>query len=66
MLSEQDKKEMIEDANSLQRREAFAQSHQGRRKSMSWPEYFMFLKNIRNFFPQKRVLHKIKGDCFKL
>ena len=66
MLSEQDKREMLEDARNLQRREAFSQSRQRSLQPMSWQDYFQFLRSIQNIFPHTRSPHKTQGQVFKL
>ncbi len=67
MLSDEDKKEMLEDAQNPQRRQAFAQARQESIKPMSWPEYFRFLKGVRNLFPyQQKPRRTIEGQIFKL
>ena len=67
MLSEQDKKEMIEDAHDPQRKEAFAKARKQSLEPMSWADYFSFLKNVQNLFPgQMKSRPKIEGNLFKL
>ena len=67
MLSEDEKKEMLEDAHSKSRRKAFAEAR-GRifNHPMTWAEYFRFLRSVQNLFPQQRLLKKIEGSKFKL
>ena len=66
MLSDQDKKEMLEDAFDLKRGQAFADSRRRSLEPMSWEEYFSFLKTVQNFFPLPSKPHKITGKNFKL
>ncbi len=66
MLSDQDKKEMLEDANNPLRAQAFAQARQRTMQPMTWKSYLHFLTSIQNLFPQQRVPHKIQGNTFKL
>ena len=67
MLSDEEKKEMLEDAKSESRREDFSQaknrvSHQ----AMSWTQYFSFLQGVQNLFPRRNSPKKIQGSAFKL
>jgi hypothetical protein len=67
MLSDDEKKEMLADAQSESRRKAFAQARsQVINKPISWAEYISFLKSVQNLFPQQKTLHKIEGKLFKL
>ena len=67
MLSDEEKKEMLEDARSETRRQAFAHSR-GRalNRSTTWAEYFHFLQSVQNIFPRKRSPKKIEGNKFRL
>ena len=66
MLSDQDKKDILADANDPMRRQAFADSRRRALKPMSWAEYFNFLKTTQNFFALPAKPHKILGENFKL
>ena len=66
MLSDQDKKEMLADAQDPARRQAFADSRRRVLGAMSWAEYFNFLKSVQNFFASPSMPHKITGEHFKL
>ncbi len=66
MLSDEEKKEMLEDAADPKRRAHFAQARQESLKPMTWEAYFRFLKGVRNLFPRKRPLKIIEGNLFKL
>ena len=66
MLSDEEKREMLEDAANPQRRVHFAQARQKSLAPMTWREYFRFLKGVRNLFPQQRAHKIIEGRLFKL
>ena len=67
MLSEQDKKEMLEDARDPKRKEVFAKIRKQSLDPMSWEDYFRFLKSVQNLFPsQMKSRPKIEGNSFKL
>ena len=66
MLNDQDKKDILADANNPQRRESFAQSRQKSLQPMTWKAYFDFLKKTQNFFGTLAKPHKITGKDFKL
>ena len=66
MLSEQDKKEMLADAQDPKRRQAFIDSRNRALAPMSWVEYFAFLKTTQGFFGSSLRPHKITGEGFKL
>ena len=67
MLSDQDKKEMLQDDHDPKRREAFAQAKANAvNKPMTWAEYFSFLKSVQHLFGQEAKPHKIVGPHFKL
>ncbi|VAX35327.1 hypothetical protein MNBD_UNCLBAC01-609 [hydrothermal vent metagenome] len=68
MLSEQEKREMLEDARSVKRRENF---EIGRRliqqnSSCELDDYLLFLKESQKFFPIESVPHKTKTDLNRL
>lgn len=66
MLSDEEKREMLEDAHDPKRREAFAKARQKAQLRAGWPEYFAFLKSITNLFGRKTPPTKISGLHFKL
>jgi hypothetical protein len=67
MLSDDDKKQMREDAQNEDLRKAFADATARSHKPTTWANYFSFLKSIQNLFPQQRRLpKKIEGNFFKL
>ena len=66
MLSEEEKREMLEDAQSAQRHQAFDEAKKRSLKPMSWEKYFQFLQSVQDIFPQQRSPHKIQGNSFKL
>lgn len=66
MLSEQDKKEILEDSADPKRRQAFADSRRRALVPMSWAEYFSFLKAVQNIFILPSKPRKITGEHFKL
>ena len=53
MLSDEEKREMLEDAHNAARGKAFAKARDRRlSQPMSWQEYFQFLQTIQDFFPR--------------
>ncbi len=67
MLSDEEKKEMLEDANSESRRVAFARARTvAINRPMTWDQYFRFLRGVQNLFPQQRSPKKVQGNRFKL
>ena len=66
MLSDAEKREILEDAADPRRRAHFAQARQKSLAPMTWQEYFRFLKGVRNLFPQQRPRKIIEGHVFKL
>jgi hypothetical protein len=67
MLSDEEKKEMLEDAHNASRGNAFAQARERRlSQPMSWQEYFQFLQTVQNLFPRPQSPHKTIGSYFKL
>lgn len=67
MLSDEEKREMLEDAASESRRSAFAAA---RSRVIDHPmtgeQYLSFLKSVQNLFPRQIHLKKIEGRLFKL
>ena len=66
MLSDQEKQEMLEDAQSESRRRDFAQARERSLTVMTGPEYVQFLENIARVLPHQQSSHKILGQHFKL
>jgi len=66
MLSDQDKNDILADAQDQGRRQAFVESRRRSLKAMSWSEYFSFLKSVQAFFVLPHKPHKIIGEHFKL
>lgn len=66
MLSEEEKREMLEDAADPQRREMFAQARRRSLGPMTWVEYFRFLEGVQNLFPQQKTRKVIEGPSFRL
>ncbi len=67
MLSDEEKREMLEDARSESRRKAFARARtRVFSQPMTWEQYFRFLRGVVNLFPQKESFKKIEGSAFKL
>ena len=67
MLSDEEKKEMLEDARSESRRKEFALSRKRvLNQTMTWTDYFHFLDSAQKLFPQQKFPKKIEGNAFKL
>ena len=67
MLSDEEKKEMLEDAKDQARRKAFAQArNRTLNQLVSGAQYLRFLQGVQNFFPHKKSPKKIEGAMFKL
>ncbi|MBI4308829.1 MAG: hypothetical protein HY591_00705 [Candidatus Omnitrophica bacterium] len=67
MLSDEEKMEMLQDARSESRREAFARARgNALNRSRTWAEYFSFLRSVQNIFPQKKSVKSIEGNNFRL
>lgn len=66
MLSEEDKREMLEDARDPQRKKDFTQARKHSLKPMTWQEYFQFLQSVQNIFPREQSSKIIQGNIFKL
>ena len=67
MLSEEEKREILEDAHNAVRGKAFAQARERRlSQPMNWQEYFQFLQTVQNLFPSHQYPHKTTGGQFKL
>ncbi len=66
MLSDEEKREMLEDAQSETRRKSFAQARQRSLTPMTGEEYIQFLQSVQNMFPQVSVPKPTLGTSFKL
>ena len=67
MLSEEEKKEILADAQSESRRQSFAQaSRRAKNQHLSGAEYVRFLQSVQNLFPRQKSAKKIEGNLFKL
>ena len=67
MLSDEERREILDDAKSNARRRSFAQVRISTQdQPMTWEQYFRFLRSIQNLFPQERVPKKTEGNMFKL
>jgi hypothetical protein len=67
MLSDEEKREMLEDAHNKERGKSFAfvKKFQQSQK-MSGPQFIFFLKSVSEFFGFSAKPHKITGNNFKL
>lgn len=67
MLSEEEKKEMLQDAASAERKQSFVRARKYRdAHPMSWPEYLEFLSSVQGFFIKEVFRNKTAGQNFKL
>ena len=66
MLSDKDKRDMLNDAQDPKRGQAFAQARLKSLEPMSWEEYMRFCTQVQPFFGQEAKPHKITGQFFKL
>lgn len=67
MLSEEEKKEMIEDALDISRRDSFRFSRKNRVSNMSFDKYLTFLNDVQHIFMPFRCSNKItKTELNKL
>ena len=57
MLSNEEKKEMLEDARNLKRRDAFRRA-QAAHPKLSFDEYLLFLNNVQEIFSPFSVSRK--------
>ena len=67
MLSDDEKQEILADANDPQRRKDFAYARQlVEDRKLTTAEYIKFLTSTNKIFSQPRVFKKIEGSFFKL
>ncbi len=67
MLSDDEKREMLEDAQCKERGRSFAKARATvLDKKLTGPQYVAFLQSVQHMFPQPKVFKKIEGLMFKL
>ncbi len=67
MLSDEEKREMLEDAHDQERGKVFASIKKFQQaQKMSGPQFTSFLSSIQGFFGHSAKPHKITGNNFKL
>lgn len=64
MLSDEEKKEMLEDGRSVLRRQNFRVSKDKYAKDLSFEDYLTFLNSIQEFFSPFEISHRITRTKF--
>ena len=67
MLSDDEKEEMLADAESKERRDSFAKARATvLDKKLTGLQYLAFLQSVQYLFPQSKSFKRIEGLTFKL
>ena len=64
MLSDQEKREMLDDARSAARREDFRAAHKISKRILSFDEFLLFLESFQQFFPAIKISRNITHTEF--
>ena len=64
MLSNEEKREMLDDAKSALRRENFRAAHKIDNRSLSFDDFLLFLENIQQIFPAFKISRHITHTEF--